>query len=197
MIMDEPSEHLLRTFGALPITSRVLDLGCGRGLHTEPLARLGFDVYGCDTSPEAVEHVRGRLSDVFGDEEAETRCSVSRPDALGYADDFFDWVVAFDTLSAAETRAEMLDVLEEVRRVLKPGGWLYVAVPAVPERSASNGARGYAGDSGLAPTFTPRTMDELLAEAEYVTAERPSVSTEGSRRLVQAIYRKLDADTPA
>lgn len=193
--MADPSDHLLRTFGALPVESRVLDLGCGHGLHTEPLVLLGFDVWACETSPEAVEELRGKLAPRIGEEEAEKRIMVSKIDALGYPDDFFHWVVAYGTLARMETRDDILAVLAEARRVIRPGGWLYVAVPALPE--GRNGDRGYAGDSGLEPTFTPRTLDELMVEADFTASERPSVAVQGDRRLVQAIYRRLEPDTPA
>lgn len=190
--MTEPSDHLLRTFGALPIASRVLDLGCGHGIHTEPLARLGFDIYACDPSPEAVENVRSRLDGVLAEGEAEKRIARSQFDALGYPDGYFDWVIAFDSLSRLETKSDLLGTLGEIRRVLRPGGWLYIVVPAVPERESGAGERGYAGDSGLSPTFTPRTLDELVDEAGYAVVESPSVGVSEGARRVQAIYRKID-----
>lgn len=194
--MDEPSDHLLRTFGAVPVASRVLDLGCGRGLHTIPLVRLGLDVYACDSSPEAIEAVRSHAAaetEYAGDQE---RFSVSRFDALAYPDEHFDWIVAFECLSRLETRAGMLDALQEARRVLKTGGRLYVAVPAVPESGHDEKARGYAGDSGLIPSFTPQTLENLFEEAGLAAAERPSAVLEGGRRLVRAIFRKSDRQPP-
>lgn len=195
--MADPSDHLLRTFGALPVEIRVLDLGCGSGRHTHPLVRLGFDVYACDRSPEIIEGLRKSLTDEIGPEEAGKRITVSQIDALGYPDDFFHWVVAYHVLNRMESREEMLDLLAEVRRVIRPGGWLYVAVPALPEHAVDIEGRGYAGDSGLEPSFTPRTIDDLLRTAGFVVAERPSVAAEGDRRIVRGIYRRVEPDTPA
>ncbi|MEX0599054.1 MAG: class I SAM-dependent methyltransferase, partial [Rhodothermales bacterium] len=174
------------------------DLGCGRGVHTEPLMRLGFDVYACDRSPKAVEAVRSLLADIVGAAEAKKRCSESRLDALGYPDDYFDWVVAFDTLARVESDRDMLEMLDEVRRVMKSGGWIYVAVPAVPDAEAGLGAadRGYAGDSGMAPTFMPRTLDDVLVRAGFTVSERPSIAARNDGRVVRAIYRKVDEQTP-
>lgn len=194
--MANPSDHLLRTFGAVPVSSRVLDLGCGHGRHTDPLARLGFDVYACDNSPEAVGDARTLLENSIGGEEATKRVSVSQLDALGYPDDFFDWVVAYGSLSRLETRDDMLGVLEEAHRVIRPGGWIYIVAPALPDHAAESEDRGYAGDSGLEPSFTPRTLDELLREAGFVAAEPPSIAAEGDERKVRAIYRRMEADTP-
>lgn len=188
--MEGPSDHLLRTFGAVPAASRVLDLGCGRGVHTRPLMELGLDVFACDSSPEAVRAVRSRIYEDAGKREARGRCSISRLDALTYPDEFFDWIVAFESLSRLETRDEMIAVLGEVCRVLKPGGRLYVAVPGIPGEGDGVKARGYAGDSGLIPSFTPQTLEELLEEAGLAPAERPSAVLEGGQRFVRAIYRK-------
>lgn len=194
--MADPSDHLLRTFGALPVGSRVLDLGCGHGLHTGPFVRLGFDVYACDTSPEVIDGLRASLAKDLGPDEAGKRVTISRVDALGYPDNYFDWVVAFDVLQRMETRKEILDVLDEAHRVIRPGGWLYVAVPALPDHTAERAEKGYAGDSRLEPIFTPRTLDELLVEAGYQVAERSSTAVENGQRIVRAIYRRVEPGTP-
>lgn len=196
--MPEPSDHLLRTLAAVPVTSRVLDVGCGDGTQTEALIQLGFDVYAVDTSPENVEDARAAVAIHVGEEEAAKRISRARADALGYPDEFFDWVVACGSLAHLESREAMLDALRELRRVLRAGGWLYATVPAVPEPAAGFSDHGYAGDSGLKPTFLPRTLNELMQEADLAQAEGPALVREaGSRRIVQGIYRRVDDGTPA
>ena len=47
----ERDTELSKTFAGL----RILDVGCGGGLLTEPLKRLGADVTGLDASGEAIE----------------------------------------------------------------------------------------------------------------------------------------------
>src|SRR4051794_6708371 len=42
---------------------RALDVACGTGKSTAPLAGLGYDVAGCDLSPEMVARARERLGD--------------------------------------------------------------------------------------------------------------------------------------
>ena len=41
---------------------RVLEVGCGMGLHTELMARAGADVVAIDISPKSVEATRTRLA---------------------------------------------------------------------------------------------------------------------------------------
>ncbi len=194
--MPEPSDHLLRTFATVPVESRILDVGCGDGMQTEALIQLGFDVFACDPSPENVADVRASAAVHIGEEEAGKRISQARVDALGYPDEFFNWVVAFGALARSDSRESLLEGLSEIRRVLRSGGWLYVTVPAIPEPAETPGARGYAGDSGLKPTFTPRTLNDVMEEAGYALAEGPTIAVEKGGRIVQGIYRRADEGTP-
>ena len=192
-----PSDHLLRTFAAVPHASRVLDLGCGDGRHAVPLARLGFDLHACDAAEGAVAQARARLADVRGTEEAVRRAIRARPDALGYPDAFFDWVVAYDVYAQAFTRERLLDVLRETRRVLKPGGWVYLTVPALPDEiDLGSDDVGYAGDSALPFRFTPDTLGELMDEAGLAEAQRPRRTLDDGRPRLRAIYRRVEAGTP-
>src|SRR6185503_9278799 len=69
--MSEPSDSLREEFGDIDVYlfdqllrgrivsgMKVLDAGCGAGRNLVFLMRAGFDVWGVDESPEAIEHVR-------------------------------------------------------------------------------------------------------------------------------------------
>ena len=174
--MGPPSDHLLRTLAAVPPGSRVLDLGSGDARHVGPLAALGFDVWACDAAPDAVVAARAALAPSLGDEEARRRATPARPDALGYPDAFFDWVVVRE---AAPTRAEAKAVLEEVRRVLKPGGWVWVTVA---EEAWGGGVQ-------------PEALTVLAAEAGLALSERASEDVDGGRPYLRGIYRRVDPGT--
>ena len=53
----EPDEILLPHVGELPPGSHVLDVGCGQGRHTFPLAERGIAVDALDPSAEAIAQV--------------------------------------------------------------------------------------------------------------------------------------------
>jgi SAM-dependent methyltransferase len=177
--MPPPSDPLLRTLAAVPPSARVLDLGCGTGRHTGALARLGFDVYACTAEPADVEAARAAIRDALGDR-TEARVIVARPAALGYPDDFFDWVVAYRAYDAAEDAAALREMLDETRRVLKPGGWVWVAV-----RSAVLGGDG-----------TPAHLTARFEAAGFALAERPEEEAGNGERVLRGIYRKVDEHTP-
>ena len=171
---------------AVPVASQILDLGCGRGRHTEPLLRLGFPVHACDPRPEAVEVTRRRVSDLLEADSAETVVQVTPLDALDYPDATFDWVVA-DRAESYVDGPEALDVLlAESRRLLKPGGWLYITLPAAPEEGAAP-----------ASAFTLDALEQHRRDADLAEAGDPSrVEDAGTSRL-RALYRRVDPQTPA
>lgn len=197
MAAIEPSDHLLRTFASVPYGSRVLDLNCRGGRHTVPLARLGFDLYACDPSETAVAGARARVAAVLGEAEANRRVTPAHPDALGYPDRFFDWIVACDAFGHVHVEEAVYDLLSEARRVLKDGGWIYCTVPAVPGAATSAGSGGaYAGDSGLVLSFTPDTLRDVMERAGFAEAQGTRRETDEGRECLQAIYRRIDARTP-
>lgn len=105
-----------RELGHLPAGTAV-DVGCGMGGNTAVLRDLGWRIVGIDYSPASVEAAaRRRLMVVRGDARL-----------LPLADESVDLVLSTD---AWEHVAEHERVAAESARVLRPGGTLFVAVPA-------------------------------------------------------------------
>ena len=98
---------------------RVLDAGCGSGPMAAALRAKGADVAGFDVSAAMVDLARRRLGD-----DADLRVA-DLGDPLPYEDGEFDDVVASLVLHYLE---DWSGPLGELRRVLRPGGRLLVAV---------------------------------------------------------------------
>lgn len=94
----------------------VLDLGSGDGVVAELLAPRARSITCLDLSPAVVEAGRKRLAGL-----PNVRFVHGDMHALPLASDSFDDVVALSVLPYAE---RPLDVLSELRRVLRPGGRL-------------------------------------------------------------------------
>ena len=94
---------------------RILDLGCAGGFMAEALARRGADVTGLDPASDAIAAARAHAET----EGLAIRYDVGVGEALPYADSTFDAVVCVDVL---EHVSDLQRVLDEVQRVLKPGG---------------------------------------------------------------------------
>jgi ubiquinone/menaquinone biosynthesis C-methylase UbiE len=175
------SDHLLRTFAAVPPSCRVLDADAGSGYRTEALAMLGFDIHASDEDAAAVSLLRESLSAL---DAREQRFIQARSGALGYPDDYFDWVVADRSEFENDSLESTLDVLLELRRVLKPGGWLYLVLPtgAVSEETT---------DEECTLGFY-----RLAAEAGLELAEKAEIENHADRRVVRGIFRRVESNTP-
>lgn len=91
----------------------VLDLACGAGRHTAVLRKRGYRTLGVDLSLTLLARMRAQgLPRVAGDMRR-----------LPFQAESFDWVLNFFTsFGYFETERENFRVLEEIVRVLAPGG---------------------------------------------------------------------------
>ncbi len=95
---------------------RALDIGCGSGKSTSTLIDMGYEVSGTDISREAVSSCTDRVgSGMF------LEGSVL---SLPYPDSSFDYAVAVHVLEHI-TDVDMHRAVSEIRRILKPGGYLF------------------------------------------------------------------------
>ncbi|GAB2186984.1 bifunctional 2-polyprenyl-6-hydroxyphenol methylase/3-demethylubiquinol 3-O-methyltransferase UbiG [Roseibium sp. LAB1] len=119
-------DHISRHFGRDPKASdafkglRFLDIGCGGGLLSEPMARLGADVVGADPSETNIEIARLHMktSGLEIDYRAETA------EALAAAGETFDVVFSMEVV---EHVADVPLFLESNAQMVRPGGLMFVA----------------------------------------------------------------------
>ncbi|HKL88426.1 MAG TPA: class I SAM-dependent methyltransferase, partial [Salinibacter sp.] len=185
--MRPPNDHLLRTLAAVPVSSQILDLGCGQGRHTEALLRLGFPVHACDPRPAAVDATRKTVRDLLEEGDPETVVQVAHLDDMDYPEATFDWVVAVEAETYVSDEEDLRRLFEESRRLLKPGGWLYVTLPGGEDADAdgAGGAR-----------FSKETIEAQRSAADLEQASDPTEVEEEPGRI-RAIYRCVEPHTPA
>ena len=116
MVRVVASRHARFLVRGLPAGARVLDIGCGRGVLLSTLADRGLEVHGVEHNETAIEGADSR---------AEIRIAPRLSEAA-YPEDFFDEVIIWHVL---EHLAEPRQTIEEIHRILRPGGRLVVAVP--------------------------------------------------------------------
>jgi 2-polyprenyl-3-methyl-5-hydroxy-6-metoxy-1,4-benzoquinol methylase len=110
--------RVIRPYMSLTASTRVLDFGCGCGRVMIPFSRdAKAEIYGTDIDDEAIAWCRANISSIAKFEQN----SASPP--LQYADAFFDFVYSISVFTHLPRKMEM-DWLAELRRVIKPGGYL-------------------------------------------------------------------------
>jgi SAM-dependent methyltransferase len=106
----------------LPSAGTVLDVGCGSGQTLTWFMREfgAWQPLGCDIAPEAVAAAQKLGFDI----------SQASALALPYATASADVVISLDVLQHVPLDGGDVVALREMRRVLKPGGWLFVRTNA-------------------------------------------------------------------
>ncbi len=116
---------------------RVLDLGCGTGALAVLLAREGTQVVGIDISPSMLHIAARRLDEEKLVGEVVLReLGVAELD-VAFPDGSFDAVVA--TLLFSELSDDEIEyTLAECRRILRPGGQLFVGDEVLPDSASGS-----------------------------------------------------------
>jgi O-antigen biosynthesis protein len=119
-------EHLHRYAWCRPLVKdkAVLDIACGEGYGSAMLARDAASVVGVDISAEAIEHAQKAYA---GKERLKFREGSAT--AIPMPDHSVDVVVSFETIEHHDKHEEMI---QEIRRVLRPDGILIMSSPNRP-----------------------------------------------------------------
>jgi SAM-dependent methyltransferase len=142
--------------GDLPARSKVLDIGCGRGVMLRALLDLGHEAHGVEIAPEAASGA---------DSLAQIRIAPELAKA-NYKENTFDAVIMWHVL---EHLPHPEQTLAEIRRILRPGGRLILAVPNFGSlQSQRTGHDWFHLDLPRhLYHFTPETLQRLLACNEF------------------------------
>jgi SAM-dependent methyltransferase len=147
---------------------RVLDWGCGHGHATHALKEAGVDVVALEYRPSTTEGDRVRLP-YFPDVEAVV---TPEPVRLPFPDGSFDAVLSLGVLEHVPDPDRSLD---ELHRVLKPQGCLYVyKLPnrySYLERIAKLAGLSFHGEREHDTLWTVRSARETLARHRFMVRE--------------------------
>jgi tRNA (uracil-5-)-methyltransferase TRM9 len=95
---------------------KILDLGCGNARNLTPFSEKEFECYGIDFSEDMIELAKKRLKAEF---------KVGDILKIPYEDNYFDYIICVAAFHHVK-KEDQKKGLQEIRRVLKPGGKLYL-----------------------------------------------------------------------
>lgn len=139
----------------------MLDIGCGGGATLKRLLKRSNDaqVYGIDISQESVAKARKVNADMLGKQVFVSQGSAER---LPFEDKQFDLVTAVETVYFWPN---LPSCLQEVSRVLKPGGIFAVLVEVIESDSVWTKVV-----DGMT-AYSPEQLKKLLDDAGFVDTE--------------------------
>jgi len=128
------SREILGTFGEVDIylfdqllkgrfdsARRVLDAGCGEGRNLVYLLRQGYECFGIDRAPGAIDDIRA-LAAAAAPQLPADNFVVGDVDALPWSSASMDAIICSAVLHFARDEAHFDDMMREMWRVLTPGG---------------------------------------------------------------------------
>jgi tellurite methyltransferase len=147
-------DQLLR--GRITPGMRVFDAGCGYGRNLVYLLREGYEIFGVDQDPRAVDAAR-QLS-------AADNFRVEAVEAMSFPDAFADVVLSSAVLHFARGDEQFGAMLRGTWRVLKPGGLFFCRLAS--SIGIENQVKRIAGRQFLLPDGSERYLvDEALLMA--------------------------------
>lgn len=168
----------------------ILEVGCGTGRVTLPIAEAGVTVVGLDRSPWMLEVARAKRR--AAPPEVADRCALVRADMRRFAfrRHFGQAILPFRVFQALLTVPEQLAALESIRAVLRPRGRLVLNVfdPRLdllaagdgPEAVRESGRRYETGGARVVERFTARydRVEQILDLTFIYETEAPDGSVE-------------------
>jgi tellurite methyltransferase len=115
-------DQLLR--GHITTGMRTLDAGCGSGRNLVYLLQSGFDVFGVDADPRAIEQVR-RLAARLAPDLPADNFRAEPIERSTFPEGFADAVISSAVLHFARTDGEFDAMLTGTWRLLAPGGLFF------------------------------------------------------------------------
>ncbi|MFP6733405.1 MAG: bifunctional 2-polyprenyl-6-hydroxyphenol methylase/3-demethylubiquinol 3-O-methyltransferase UbiG [Rhodospirillales bacterium] len=116
-ILDRLRRHFgIAAGGRTPLTGlAIIDIGCGGGLITEPLARLGAEVTGIDASSDSIEIARRHA----GTSGLSVTYVNAPPESLAEGEQVYDAVISMEVI---EHTVDAGLFIEASVRLIRPGG---------------------------------------------------------------------------
>lgn len=168
---------------------RILDVGCGSGRNMVWFAQNDFEIYGSDREQIALEMAKEN-TDLPADRFVQ--CPIEQ---LTYEKGYFHHVICNAVLHFAASQKHFMQMMDELYRVLQPGGSLFIRMTSVfglPQNYRSLGkGRYFLKDGSERFLLTPELLDGLKTQFNFKLLEPvKSVLVEDLRSMTTLVLQK-------
>lgn len=173
----------------IPQDAKVLDLACGKGRHAIMLNKMGFDTIGLDLSPASIESARKYENDQLHFDTHDMR--------EVYKEEQFDYIFnLFTSFGYFESQEDNMQMLQSVRKMLKPGGKViidFMNVNKVIQNLVSEEIKSLSGiDFKINRSFDGIHIKKNI---HFVAEDQDYAFTEKVQALTKADFEKLISAT--
>ena len=174
---------------------KILDAGCGEGRNAVYFINSGFQVFGIDENELAIQYIRYLSKSLKPDYDAH-RFQVGKLEEIPFHTSAFDAVICSAVLHFAADETNFWQMMNEILRVLKPGGILWfrmtTAFGGMKEESRELGGGKYLLPDGSERfLLTQEHVDKLLEKGLRFLESPKSVLVHGQRTMGVFVFEKI------
>lgn len=174
--------------GRIQKNHKILDAGCGGGRNSYFFLKEGFELYGVDQNPLAIEGIR-EMAKLISPGYPEKRFETAELSQLPFKDESFDWIICNAVLHFANDHAHFERMMLELWRVLKRGAIFFA-------RLASDiGFEGKYKDLGNGRYFLPDESERYAVSEQQLLEYTQKLNAELIERIKTTNVQNLRAMT--
>ncbi len=173
--------------GRFSAEMKILDAGCGEGRNAVYFINEGYQVFGIDQNEVAIQYCRYLAKSLDKSYDA-YRFQVAGLEQIPFHQEAFDAVICSAVLHFAKDESNFWQMMNEMLRVLKPGGVLWfrmtTAFGGILEKSQALGGGNYLLPDGSERFLLTESHVDKLQEMGLNFLEHPkSVVVHGQRAM--------------
>jgi SAM-dependent methyltransferase len=174
---------------------KILDAGCGEGRNAVYFINSGYQVFGIDENELAIQYIRYLSKSLKPDYDAH-RFQVGKLEEIPFHTSAFDAVICSAVLHFAADEINFWGMMDEMLRVLKPGGILWfrmtTAFGGMKEESRELGGGKYLLPDGSERFLIAQEhVDKLLEKGLRFLEVPKSVLVHGQRTMGVFVFEKI------
>lgn len=174
---------------------KILDAGCGEGRNTIYFLHEGYQIFGVDYNPIAIQMARIYAQTIQKDYDI-YRFQTSMVDNMPFYKGAFDAIISSAVLHFAQDTVHFYKMMDEMIKVLKPGGVFFLRMctgfGGILEsgKPLANGQWSLP-DGSTRFILTEELLEEIMAKHSLVHLEDPkTVLVHGKRTMGTFVFKK-------
>ncbi|HLW19158.1 MAG TPA: class I SAM-dependent methyltransferase [Cyclobacteriaceae bacterium] len=174
---------------------KILDAGCGEGRNTVYFLKAGYQIFGVDQNPVAIQMARIQAQTIRANYDIH-RFQNSTVEDMPFHHAAIDAIISSAVLHFARSTDHFHQMMDEMIRILKPGGFLFLRMTTgfggIMDQSTHKGDGRYLLPDGSERfILTEELLADVMAKHHLHHLEAPkSVLVHGQRAMGVFVMRK-------